>query len=106
MTSERRKHQRVSKRFDGGWEGSSGGGLCTINDLSVGGCYVQTLSTPSKGDKTTVTVRVGEHDLTLRGVVVYVDPTMGFAVRFQEVTEAEHDQLRELLESLTPVARA
>ena len=50
----------MPRRFEGGWEGASGRGLCAISDLSMGGCYVQTLAAPTPGDKTTVTVRFGD----------------------------------------------
>jgi hypothetical protein len=98
---ERRKHARLVRPFEGSWRGASGANVCRIGDLSLGGCFVQSLGVPTPGQRTTVTVNFAkEHSLMFTGTVVYVEPGMGFAVRFTEMTPGELDELRQLLEML------
>ncbi|HEX5214381.1 MAG TPA: PilZ domain-containing protein [Vicinamibacterales bacterium] len=101
MNEERRQHPRVARPFEGTWTSRSGATRCRIADISIGGCFVQTLALPVAGETTVLTVAIGEsHAITFTGKVVYVDPGMGFAVQFTPL-EAEHaDELRRLLAAL------
>jgi len=98
---DRRKHQRIARPFEGTWKGASGANKCRINDLSIGGCFVETLATPAAGEETQVTILVGsEHSMTFAGKVLYVEPKMGFAVKFHELTGDGPGQLARVLEAL------
>jgi hypothetical protein len=98
---ENRRHARITRPFDGNWRGASGASRCRISDLSLGGCYVQSLASPTAGEQTVVTIRFGnEQSLSLTGKVVYVDAAMGFAVEFILVTAEVAEQLELLIEEL------
>jgi hypothetical protein len=94
--SERRKNPRVSGPFDGTWRGASAHGRCRITDLGLGGCFVQSLGTPVTGEETFVTIDCGDRQLELRAVVAYVEPGMGFALKFAALADAD----RKVLEAL------
>ena len=101
MNEERRLHPRVARPFDGTWRGASGVTRCRIADISIGGCFVQTLALPAAGETTVLTVAIGEsHAITFTGTVVYVDPGMGFAVQFTPLESADVDELQRLLKAL------
>lgn len=101
MTEERRKHRRVSHPFEGSWTGASGGAArCRIGDISLGGCFIQSLATPTPGEATTITFEIGSHRLSFHGAVVYNEPGMGFAVRFGAVPPDELAELARLLDAL------
>jgi hypothetical protein len=102
---ERRRHPRAAQPLDGSWQGSSGAGRCRIADVSLSGCFVHGLATPAPGDVTFVTIAHGGTPLTLRGRVVYVERTIGFAVQFQEMTPDDEATLGALLEELQAGAR-
>jgi hypothetical protein len=102
---ERRRHPRVAQPLDGTWQGSSGAGRCRIADVSLSGCFVHSLATPAPGDQTVVTIAHGGTPLTLRGRVVYVERTIGFAVQFQEMTAEDEAALAALLEELRGAMR-
>ena len=102
MGDERRKHDRLAKPFEGSWQGASGAGKCRISDFSLGGCFVQSLATPVKGESTVVTVTFGDHKLSFTGNVVYIEPGMGFAVQFHQVADDERAELSRLLASMNP----
>ena len=73
---------------------------CRIADSSLGGCFVQSLANPSKGESTVVTVNIGKHVLSFDGEVVYSETGMGFAVRFANVVETDLKELTRLIEAL------
>ena len=104
MDIDRREHPRVVKRFEGGWRGASGRGLCTVTDLSLGGCFLETRAAPAKGEGTAVALQFGAHEISLQGDVVYVEPGMGFGVRFNGLTNAEQSRLREIVEAVLSTA--
>ena|SRR5688572_1584646 len=101
MNDERRQHPRVARPFEGTWKGASGVTRCRVADISIGGCFVQTLALPATGETTTVTIAFGEsHTLSFTGTVVYVDPGMGFAMQFTPLSSGPADELRRLFVAL------
>jgi len=97
MGTERRRYQRLVKPLQATFRGGSGATECRIADLSWGGCFVQTVTTPQNHERTEVSCLVAGDMLTLQGQVVYVEPGMGFAVQFDPLT-AEHVRvLKDLL---------
>lgn len=84
MTNERRSIKRYHGPFDGGWNGESGTRECRITDLSLGGCFVDSLSNNVAGSKVLVLLKLSERVLRMRAEVVYVDRVQGFAVAFQD----------------------
>jgi hypothetical protein len=101
VNQERRQHKRVSRPFEGSWRGASGATSCRISDVSLGGCFVQTLATPTPGDDTHVTITFGKDlSMTFVGKVIYVEPNMGFAVRFNTLDEEGSQEVHRLLEAL------
>ena len=101
VVKERREHPRLDRTFQGTWTGT---GQCRISDLSLSGCFVNSLVAPLQGDETSVEVAIGDHTFTMKGRVVYVDPGMGFALQFSEVARRERDDLERLLRALASEA--
>lgn len=99
---ERRQNIRLALPIDASWHGSSGAGMCRIADISVGGCFIQSLATPAPGESTEVTMQLGQQDpLTLRGTVVYVERGMGFALSFQQVSPEAAERIQKLIAERT-----
>jgi len=96
--AERRQHVRVAGPFEGHWHGGSGATECGITDVSLGGCFVETVLQPTKGENTEVTVRFADgRQITLAGRVVYAEPGVGFGVQFRELTPDELAALKQCL---------
>ena len=95
--SERRAHPRLARSFQGTWAGA---GQCRISDVSISGCFVNTLASPGQGEETEVAVAIGDHRFTLRGEVAYVDDGMGFALKFGEIGKEDRQVLLRLLKAL------
>ena len=85
VTRERRSTPRVQGPFNATWSGASGPG-CRVPDLSVHGCYINTLSAPALGEQLTVTFVTDQgRTLHLNGEVRTVDLGIGFSVQFAEM---------------------
>lgn len=84
MTNERRSARRLPGPFDGGWNGESGSRECRITDLSIGGCFVDSLSNNAVGTRVNVQIRLLGRTHQLRAMVAYVDKIQGFAVTFKD----------------------
>jgi hypothetical protein len=100
LAAERRRHQRVAYPIEGSWHGASGGSGCRIGDLSLGGCFIYARAVATRGERAEISMRIGEEDLRFPGLVVHVDPAMGFAVEFRELTPEQGNQIQQILDAL------
>ena len=94
---ERRRHERFAKPIEGTWRGQSGATACRIADISWAGCFVETVSTPSVGERTVVTVPARGRMIEISGEIVYVERGLGIALRFDKLTADQIDALTGLL---------
>jgi hypothetical protein len=95
---ERRQHVRVQGPFEGHWRGGSGATECRITDVSLGGCFVETVLQPGVGEETAVFIDFGSgHSITLAGKVVYAQYGVGFAVQFHELTAEQTTAMKDVL---------
>lgn len=102
MNPERREAPRLARRIECRWKGATGGGASRITDLSIGGCFVETLSAPAVGEVTAVTVDLdADGPVSLSGVVVAVDDGIGFAVRFSPFDPGVEARLARFLATAT-----
>ena len=97
MGSERRRYQRLVRPLQATFKGGSGATACRIGDISWGGCFIQTVAAPQLHERTQVTLVAGEGTINLDGVVVYVEPGIGFAVQFDPLTPGQVQFLKDLL---------
>jgi hypothetical protein len=96
---DQRRHQRLNRPFDGTWRGASGGAPCRVTDLSIGGCYVQSIALPMKNEETEVSIVIGQETLSLVGRVVYAEPHMGFAVEFHSLSDEQAKALQSAIDA-------
>ena len=92
--SERRAHPRVKGPFEGFWDGSTTR-AGRISDLSVGGCFIESLTPqPHAGQHITVSIAVSGGQINLPGEVIYIEGAQGFAVKFVDPPGAAIEVLR------------
>jgi hypothetical protein len=98
MSNERRRSERVRLPLEVRWDGLSGIHSARIYDISMTGCYIESLGQ----------VRLHEHLnfdvqsptgkwLSFSGEVVHAQPNMGFGVRLSNLSELKLETLNELL---------
>jgi hypothetical protein len=93
QVSERRTNPRVKGPFEGYWDGS-GVQQGRVVDLSVSGCFIESMMLPAEGQVVMVSIAIGAGRINLPAEVVYAENNLGFAVRFTDAPAAIIDILR------------
>ena len=93
---ERREDERKGVSLEAWWESLSGRQQARVSDLSMGGCYVDSLAPVEMGELIVFAIRRPDGSwLELRGRVVARDPG-GFSLSFTFLTDEEQQELRRL----------
>jgi hypothetical protein len=98
MSDERRRHTRLARPLGGSWHGASGATSCRIPDVSVSGCFVQSLAMPKVGESTEIAIDLPDGPISVTGEVVYVEAGMGFAVRFVDPSADATTAIQQLID--------
>ena len=97
---DRREDKRKEMTLDVRWEGGSGRHTARISDLSLGGCYLDTLGQVSVGEIVGLEIKLRSGEwLPLSGSVAFHHPGVGFSVCFNFLTDEEQEQLAQLINS-------
>ena len=95
---ERRSDQRVALNLDARWDGLAGSHEARIEDLSLGGCFVNTTRRADVGEDVVVEIKLPAGDwLQLSGKVVAAQQGIGFGVLFSMLTEVDEEAIREIV---------
>ena len=99
--SERRSDTRFPVCLDAVWDGS-GHLPARITDLSEGGCFVDTTGEVYIGELLTFRVELPRRGgwLELRGEVAHQQQTVGFGLRFVDLTDEQCEQLHSFIDYL------
>ncbi|HVQ40047.1 MAG TPA: PilZ domain-containing protein [Pyrinomonadaceae bacterium] len=98
MTDNRRTDDRLSINLSARWDDGSGTQEARIEDVSLGGCFVNTRGRIDVGEIVVVEIKLPTEEwLQLRGEVVSFQEGIGFGVVFSFLTEDEEQALRELI---------
>jgi PilZ domain-containing protein len=98
MTKDRRSDNRVSLNLPARWDGLSGGYEARIEDLGLGGCFVNTAGRVDMGEVVSLEIKLPSGEwLPLRGEVVSYQEGIGFGILFSFLTDEEEQVLRELV---------
>jgi hypothetical protein len=100
VTEERRTDERVPLNLPARYDGLSGRHEARIEDISMGGCFVNTVSLVDPGGIITVQIKLPSGEwLELRGEVTSRQPGIGFGVVFTFLTDEEERTLQQLITS-------
>lgn len=98
MPDNRRSDERVSTNLQAKWDGVSGNHEGRVEDLSLGGCFVNTAGRVDVGEVVGVEIKLPSGEwLQLRGEVASYQTGIGFGVLFTFLTDDEEQALRELI---------
>jgi hypothetical protein len=99
MEDERRNAERVPLMLELRWQSLSGKHTARISDMSMGGCYVETIGQVTVGDLIRFEVQLPTGRwMPLVGEVAYYLPAMGFGLRFRSLTETQRQMVASLLD--------
>ena len=100
MDKDRRSDERVPTNLPAKWDGLSGGHEARIEDISLGGCFVNTTGRVDMGEVIVLQVKLPSGEwLTLRGEATTAQEGIGFGLNFSFITDEEEFALRELVTS-------
>jgi hypothetical protein len=98
MPENRRSDERVSLNLPARWDGLSGNHEARIEDLSLGGCFVNTGGRVDLGEVVGVAIKLPSGEwLQLRGEVASYQAGIGFGLLFSFLTDDEEQALRTLV---------
>ncbi len=98
MTENRRSDERIATNLSARWGGLVGDHEGRIEDLSLGGCFVNTVGRVDVGEIVGVEIKLPSGEwLQLRGEVASYQIGIGFGLMFSFLTEDEEQALREFI---------
>ena len=98
MPDERRINRRKRILLEAKWKGVSRRHEARVDDVSLGGCFVNTYAQVELGEHIDLEIQLATGDwLSLRGQVASYQHGVGFGIAFTSLTAKETAGLKELL---------
>ena len=98
MSDERRSSQRKRILLEAKWESMSNAHEARVDDVSVGGCFVNTLGRVELDEEVDLQIQLPSGKwLALQGRVATYQPGVGFGLSFTSLTEKETAALKDLI---------
>src|SRR5258708_6574118 len=76
---------------------------CTLTDLSLGGCYLKTISPFPQGTRVVLSTKSADLELRASGLVRIAHSEFGMGIEFVQSTSQQHDQVHQLIETLRAI---
>ena len=99
LDPELRISERVSVSLEAVCDGMSGNCRTRVSDISLHGCFVETIGQTSIGEiiKFRLLTPTGRW-IPIEGEVTYSQPTLGFGLRFTEMSRQDQAMIKQLVE--------
>ena len=98
MTEERRNNQRKRILLEAKWGSMSHTHEARIDDISVGGCFVNTFGRVELNEEVNLQIELPSGEwLSLSGYVASCYPGVGFGMSFDSLSEEKSATLEELI---------
>jgi hypothetical protein len=92
MTQEKRASIRAAVNLPVRWDGSSGLHESRIEDIGMGGCFVNTKGMVQLGEPVALQIMLPTGRwVPLRGKITSYQPGIGFGVVFRKLSDADKD---------------
>lgn len=98
MSRERRTNQRKHILLEARWESLSSRHEARVDDVSLGGCFVNTYAKVELGEHIDLEIQLPSGEwLSLRGQVASYQHGVGFGMAFTTLTAKETARLQDLM---------
>ncbi|HMF55705.1 MAG TPA: PilZ domain-containing protein [Pyrinomonadaceae bacterium] len=98
MFDKPRDNERAQLPLEVRWHGLSGKHAARTSDISMGGCYIESLAQVSVGERILFEIQLPSGRwIPLSGNVVHHHTGMGFGVRFSLLSDMVRDMLAEII---------
>jgi c-di-GMP-binding flagellar brake protein YcgR len=74
---------------------------CKLTDLSLGGCYLETVSAFPVRTRIILSMKIAGISFRAEGVVLVMHPELGMAIEFSKNTESQRNDLQKFIQALT-----
>ena len=102
MSGERRSNVRKRILLEAKWESLSRTQEARVDDVSLGGCFVNTYAHIELNERVNVQILLPSGEwLALRGRVATYQPGVGFGMWFTYLSENDKAALKKLISSIT-----
>ena len=102
MSGERRSNVRKRILLEAKWESMSRTHEARVDDVSLGGCFVNTYAHIELNERVNVQILLPSGEwLALRGRVATYQPGVGFGMWFTYLSENDKAALKKLISSIT-----
>src|SRR2546423_879895 len=92
-----RKHDRTAILLEIVLEFSSGARGARVSDLSLGGCFVDSISSVNVGETVGFKLRTDDKWQDMLGEIAYILPGMGFGLHFKDLSDEQKQVLTEII---------
>src|SRR5258706_6354795 len=92
-----RKHDRTAILLEIVLEFSSGKRSARISDLSLGGCFVDSIAAVTVGETVSFKLRMDDQWEDMSGEITYVLPGSGFGLHFKDLSDKQKASLTEVI---------
>ena len=98
MQENRRRDERYTLPLEVRWENLSGKHKARVSDISLGGCYIESLAQVSIGEQVQLEIQLPTGGrMPLNAEVIYHQPNLGFGVRFINLSLMERNVLTHMI---------
>jgi uncharacterized protein (TIGR02266 family) len=100
LADKQREHTRVPLLVEVLWEGAAGKYEARTSDISVGGCFIDTIGQMAIGE--TISFKLclpGSEGIEVQGEVIYELPRAGFGVRFANLSDDQRQHLEAFIKA-------
>jgi hypothetical protein len=98
MRKDSRRNERYPLPLEVRWEGLSGKHAARIADISLGGCYIESLAQVTVGEQIKFEIQLPTGGrMPLRGEIIYHQPSLGFGVCFHDLSIMERNVLSHMI---------
>ncbi len=98
-----RQNERVQVPLEVRWHGLSGKHNARTSDISLGGCYIESLAQVTVGERILFEIQLPSGRwIPLSGHVVHHHVGLGFGVRFSLLSDMVKRMLEEAIEAVRP----
>ena len=98
MADERRSNARKRILLEARWESMSRRHEARVDDVSLGGCFVNTYAQVELGERIDLEIQLPSGEwLSVRGLVASYHPGVGFGMSFSSLSAKEIAGLEELM---------
>jgi hypothetical protein len=102
MRENTRLDERYTLPLELHWQSLSGKHEARISDISLGGCYVESLAQVSIGEEVRFEIQLPTGGrMPLSGEVMHHQPNLGFGLRFAGLSVMERNVLTHVLKELS-----